>query len=65
MGPKKQKKIRRISDDMIGNAERLCACAARVGDIIAAQNEGAEREKSLKEIMESLKQREKKGKSKR
>lgn len=53
----KRKKARKISDEMIGQADKVCACSAIVGDIIKATNEVKKR--SLKSIVESVEKKEK------
>lgn len=52
----KRKKPREISDEMIGQADKVCACSAIVGDIIKATNEV--RKKSLKSIVEAVEKKE-------
>lgn len=53
----KRKKTKEISDEMIGQADKVCACSAIVGDIIKATNEA--KKKSLKSIVESVEKKEK------
>jgi len=57
----KRKKAKGISDEMIGQADRVCACSAIVGDIIKTTNEV--KKTSLKSIVESVAKKEKEGTS--
>jgi len=53
----KRKKPKEITDDMIGQADKVCACSAVVADIIKATNE--KKKTSLKSIVESVGKKEK------
>ena len=53
----KRKKPKAITDDMIGQADKVCACSAVVADIIKATNE--KKKTSLKSIVESVGKKEK------
>jgi hypothetical protein len=47
----KRKKFKKITDEMIGHADRVCSCSETVGEmIISAEDKKA----SLKETLESL-----------
>lgn len=50
----KRKKPKEITDDMIGEADKVCACSAIVGDIIITTNEAKKKKASLKEILDSI-----------
>lgn len=54
MKSKNPKETKGISDDMIGNADRICSCASTVVDMIISKNEGKHKKTSLKKIVESL-----------
>lgn len=54
MKPNKPKEIKEITDDMIGNADRICSCASTVVDMIISKNEGKHKKTSLKKVMDSL-----------
>lgn len=47
----KARKPKKITDEMIGEADKICACSAVVGDIIKATNEAKKKKASLKEIL--------------
>jgi hypothetical protein len=53
----KRKKPKEITDDMIGEADKVCACSAIVGDIIAATNEAKKKKSSLKRLLDSIKEK--------
>ena len=55
MKSNKPKEIKEITDDMIGNADRICSCASTVGDLIISMNEGKHKKTSLRKIVDSLK----------
>ncbi len=44
----------KITDELIGEADKVCACSAIVGDIIKAANEADKKKASLKEILDSI-----------
>lgn len=50
----KRKKPKEITDEMIGEADKVCACSAIVGDIITATNEAKKKKASLKELLYSI-----------
>lgn len=50
----KSKKPKEITDDMIGNADKICSCASTVVDMIISKNEGKRKKTSLKKLMDSL-----------
>ena len=52
---KKTEKSQEISDKLIGEADKICACSAIVGDIITATNEAKKKKTPLKEILDSIK----------
>jgi uncharacterized protein Yka (UPF0111/DUF47 family) len=54
----KRAKPKKITDEMIGEADKICACSAIVGDIIASTNESNEKKASLQDIMKSIKKKE-------
>lgn len=49
----KARKPKKITDEMIGEADKICACSAVVGDIIKDNNE-AKKKSSLKEILAAI-----------
>jgi hypothetical protein len=53
----KRKKSKGITDEMIGHADKVCACSAIVGEIIKATNEV--KKTSLKSIVESVEKEDK------
>lgn len=57
MKSKNPKETKEITDDMIGNADRICSCASTVVDMIISKNEGKRKKTLLKKIMESLKRK--------
>lgn len=50
----KAHKTKKITDEMIGEADKICACSAVVGDIIKATNEAKKKKTSLKEILTEI-----------
>lgn len=48
----------KITDELIGEADRVCACSAIVGDIIRAANDAEEKKAAFKEILDLLRQKE-------
>jgi 16S rRNA G1207 methylase RsmC len=54
----KSRKIKKISDDMIGIDERICSCSSIVGDIIV-HAENKKGKNSLKKIAMVLTKRQK------
>lgn len=44
----------KITDELIGEADRVCACSAIVGDIIKAADGTKKKKASLKEILDSI-----------
>lgn len=50
----KEKKKEAISDEMVGNADPVCTCAATVGEIILTKNVGDKSRASLKTIKKKL-----------
>jgi hypothetical protein len=46
---------RKITDEMIGNADGVCSCSSVVGEIIEHVEIGEKRKSSLREIVKSLK----------
>jgi len=50
----KGKKKEAISDEMVGNADPVCTCAATVGEIILTKNVGDKNRASLKTIKKKL-----------
>ncbi len=59
----KRKKQEEITDEMIGEADKVCACSAIVGDIIISANEAKKKKKkaSLKELLNSVEKKEEDG----
>jgi hypothetical protein len=53
----KRKEPKEITDEMIGQADKVCACSAIVGDIIKATNEV--KKTSLKSIVKSVRRKKK------
>jgi len=51
----------KITDELIGEADKVCACSAIVGDILKATNEADKKKASLKEILDSLRHKEQDG----
>jgi len=52
----KLRKSRKITDDMVGEADKICACSAVVGEIILATNEAEKKKVSLRDTVESIKE---------
>lgn len=50
----KSTKSESITDKMIGEADKICACSAVVGEIICAANERNKSTASLKGILRSI-----------
>lgn len=50
----KRKKKEEISDEMVGNADPVCTCAATVGEIILTKNMGNKNKASFTTIKEKL-----------
>ena len=50
----KRKKKEEISDEMVGNADPVCTCAATVGEIILTKNLGNKDRASLTTVKEKL-----------
>ncbi len=48
----KTDKPEEITDEMIGEADKICACSAVVGDIITNTNEAKKKKTSWKEIVD-------------
>lgn len=57
MKSKNPKEAKEITDDMIGNADRICSCASTVVDMIISKNEGKHKKTSLKKIKDLLKRK--------
>lgn len=53
-GPRKPEEI---TDELIGEADKICACSAVVGEIILATNEKKRKKKSLAKILSSINKR--------
>jgi hypothetical protein len=56
----KRKKPKEITDDLIGEADKVCACSAIVGDIIRATNEAKKKKIALKDVLDSMENKGKK-----
>ncbi|MDP2279399.1 MAG: hypothetical protein Q8K51_14375 [Nitrospirota bacterium] len=52
--PVRSKKIKEITDDMIGNADPVCTCAKTVGDMIIYMNKAKQKKLSIKKTLNSL-----------
>lgn len=50
----KRKKPKEITDELIGEADKICACSAIVGDIIKATNEAKKKKIALKDVLDSM-----------
>lgn len=50
----KRKKKEEISDEMVGNADPVCTCAATVGEIILTKNMGNKNKALFTTIKEKL-----------
>lgn len=50
----KRKKKEEISDEMVGNADPVCTCAATIGEIILTKNMGNKNRAPLKTIKKKL-----------
>ncbi len=50
----KPKKRSVISDDMIGQADPVCFCAAQVADIIRKKNQGSGKQGSMRKLKERI-----------
>jgi|OpeIllAssembly_1097287.scaffolds.fasta_scaffold489955_2 hypothetical protein len=57
----KRKKPKEITDEMIGDADKICACSAIVGDIINATNAAEKKKASLKELLHDIENKTEKG----
>lgn len=53
----KRKKPEEITDELIGEADKVCACSAIVGDIIAATNEAKKKKTSLKRLLALIREK--------
>lgn len=51
----KTRKIKKISDEMIGMDDRICSCSSVVGDIILDRSKKRKNKASLKKILYSMK----------
>jgi hypothetical protein len=54
MKAEKSGKPKEITDEMIGEADKICACSAVVGEIILATNEAKNKKAPLKGILTGL-----------
>lgn len=51
----KSKKLKEITDNMIGTDEKICSCASKVVDTIISRGKNKKRKTPLRKIMDSLK----------
>ncbi len=55
----KKRKLKKITNEMIGMDDKICSCSSIVGDIIIETNERREKKPSLRKITESLRKNKK------